>query len=175
MKYGMPTALVLGMGLLCTNVYANAYADMQRTSSDPMLQQMQNESKNKAEGNAFLEENKKKPGVVTLPDGLQYIVLEEGKGRRPSKDDTVTVHYIGTLINGKEFDSSYKRGEPATFPVTGVIPGWVEALQLMKEGSTWQLFIPASLAYGAQGAPPLIGPNETLIFKVNLISVNKKS
>jgi len=108
-----------------------------------------------------------------LPDGLQYKVLTEGTGAKPSKDDTVTVDYAGKLIDGTEFDSSYKRGQPASFPVTGVIPGWVEALQMMKEGSTWELYIPASLAYGQDGMPPAIGPNETLIFKVRLISINK--
>ncbi len=127
--------------------------------------------KNLAAGDAFLEKNKTKPGVVTLADGLQYKVITKGTGPKPTSNDVVTVHYAGTLINGKEFDSSYKRGEPISFPVTGVIPGWVEALQLMPVGSTWELYIPANLAYGEQGAPPAIGPNETLIFKVNLISV----
>jgi FKBP-type peptidyl-prolyl cis-trans isomerase FklB len=170
MKLGIITACVLSLGLLSANTYAEM--DMSNTS---MTTSPQLAAKHKAEGEAFLKVNQKKPGVVTLPDGLQYIVVEEGKGARPSPEDSVTVHYAGTLINGKEFDSSYKRGEPATFPVSAVIPGWVEALQLMKEGSTWELFIPASLAYGEQGAPPLIGPNEMLIFKVNLIKVNKKS
>lgn len=124
-------------------------------------------------GDAFLNANKKQPGVVTLPDGLQYKVLTQGKGPKPTANDIVVVHYEGKLVNGTEFDSSYKRGEPATFPVNGVIPGWVEALQLMPVGSTWELFIPAKLAYGDRGAPPVIGPNETLIFKVNLIEIKK--
>jgi len=128
--------------------------------------------KNAAEGKAFLEENAKKEGVVTLPSGLQYKVVKEGTGKMPKEGDSVTVHYRGTLIDGTEFDSSYGRGEPVTFPVGGVIPGWVEALQLMKEGSKWELFIPASLAYGERGAPPLIGPNSTLVFEVELVSVN---
>lgn len=127
--------------------------------------------KNKKEGEAFLAENGKKQGVKTLPDGLQYKVIKEGSGKSPRAGDTVTVNYRGTLINGKEFDSSYKRGEPATFPVKGVIPGWTEALQLMKTGSKWELFIPSSLAYGERGAGQDIGPNSTLIFEVELISI----
>jgi FKBP-type peptidyl-prolyl cis-trans isomerase len=126
--------------------------------------------KNKVEGAAFLTENKKKEGVKTLPSGLQYKVIKEGTGKTPKATDTVVTQYKGTLIDGKEFDSSYKRGEPATFPVTGVIRGWTEALQLMKEGSTWQLVVPPELAYGEQGAGP-IGPNATLIFEVELVSV----
>jgi FKBP-type peptidyl-prolyl cis-trans isomerase FklB len=127
----------------------------------------------KTTGDAFLAANKNKPDVVTLPDGLQYKILIEGSGPTPTENDKVTVHYSGTLINGSEFDSSYKRGQPATFPVMGVIPGWVEALKLMKVGSTWELYIPSSLAYGKEGAPPAIGPNETLIFKVELLGINK--
>jgi FKBP-type peptidyl-prolyl cis-trans isomerase len=126
--------------------------------------------KNKVEGTAFLTENKKKEGVKTLPSGLQYKVIKEGTGKTPKATDTVVTQYKGTLIDGKEFDSSYKRGEPATFPVNGVIRGWTEALQLMKEGSTWQLVVPPELAYGEQGAGP-IGPNATLIFEVELVSV----
>jgi FKBP-type peptidyl-prolyl cis-trans isomerase len=126
--------------------------------------------KNKVEGTAFLTENKKKEGVKTLPSGLQYKVIKEGTGKTPKATDTVVTQYKGTLIDGKEFDSSYKRGEPATFPVNGVIRGWTEALQLMKEGSTWQLVVPPELAYGDQGAGP-IGPNATLIFEVELVSV----
>jgi FKBP-type peptidyl-prolyl cis-trans isomerase len=126
--------------------------------------------KNKVEGAAFLTENKKKEGVKTLPSGLQYKVIKEGTGKTPKATDTVVTQYKGTLIDGKEFDSSYKRGEPATFPVNGVIRGWTEALQLMKEGSKWQLVVPPELAYGDQGAGP-IGPNATLIFEVELVSV----
>jgi FKBP-type peptidyl-prolyl cis-trans isomerase FklB len=128
--------------------------------------------KNKKEGEAFLEANKKKEGVKTLPSGLQYKVITEGTGKMPKATDTVTVNYRGTFVDGTEFDSSYKRGQPATFPVKGVIKGWTEALQLMKEGSKWQLFIPASLAYG-ENAPPQIGPNAVLIFEVELISVKE--
>ncbi|WP_027715785.1 FKBP-type peptidyl-prolyl cis-trans isomerase [Desulfuromonas sp. TF] len=127
--------------------------------------------KNRQEGESFLLENAKKEGVVTLPSGLQYKVIEEGTGKSPEPGDQVTVHYRGTLVDGTEFDSSYERGEPVTFPVGGVIPGWTEALQLMKEGAKWQLFIPPSLAYGEKGAGQVIGPNSTLIFDVELISV----
>jgi FKBP-type peptidyl-prolyl cis-trans isomerase FklB len=127
---------------------------------------------NRKEGESFLAENKSKDGVKTLPDGLQYKVLTEGNGPKPASTDTVTVNYRGTLINGKEFDSSYKRGQPASFPVTGVIKGWTEALQLMPVGSKWQLFIPADLAYGDSPRPGGdIAPGDTLIFEVELLSI----
>jgi FKBP-type peptidyl-prolyl cis-trans isomerase FklB len=126
--------------------------------------------KSKKDGDKFLADNKKKKGVKTLPSGLQYKVLAEGNGKMPKATDTVTVNYKGTLVDGTEFDSSYKRGEPATFPVSGVIKGWTEALQLMKEGAKWQLVIPSDLAYGERGGGP-IGPNAVLIFEVELISV----
>ncbi|MGV3639701.1 MAG: FKBP-type peptidyl-prolyl cis-trans isomerase N-terminal domain-containing protein [Adhaeribacter sp.] len=128
---------------------------------------------NKKEGEAFLAQNKTKEGVVTLPSGLQYQVLQEGSGASPGPTDKVTTHYHGTLIDGTVFDSSYERGQPATFPVNGVISGWTEALQQMKEGAKWRLFLPSNLAYGAQGAGEDIGPHATLIFDVELISVNK--
>ncbi|OPY71561.1 MAG: Outer membrane protein MIP precursor [Syntrophorhabdus sp. PtaU1.Bin002] len=131
--------------------------------------------KNKKEGEAFLAENKKKPGVTTLPSGLQYKVLKEGKGKTPAATDTVVTHYRGILIDGTEFDSSFQRNEPATFSVNGVIKGWTEALQLMKEGAKWQLFVPSDLAYGDRGAGPLIGPNATLVFEVELISINPRN
>ena len=131
-------------------------------------------AKNKTEGDAFLAGNKKKDGIVTLPSGLQYKIMTEGKGPKPAATDTVVCNYRGTLINGTEFDSSYKRGEPATFPVGGVIKGWTEALQLMPVGSKWQLFIPSDLAYGERGAGADIGPNATLIFEVELISIKSK-
>lgn len=127
--------------------------------------------KNLKDSEAFLAENGKKEGVVTLPSGLQYKVIQEGSGKTPSATDTVTVHYRGTLVDGSEFDSSHKRGEPATFPVSGVIPGWTEALQLMKEGAKWQVVIPPALAYGERGAAPVIAPNSTLVFEVELIKV----
>lgn len=121
-------------------------------------------------GEQFLAENGKRVEVKTTPSGLQYEVLKEGEGAQPTATDSVTVHYTGKLIDGTVFDSSVERGEPATFGVTQVIPGWVEALQLMKAGSKWRLFIPSALAYGPQGVPG-IGPNQTLIFDVELISV----
>ncbi|MBV9479274.1 MAG: FKBP-type peptidyl-prolyl cis-trans isomerase [Acidobacteria bacterium] len=126
-------------------------------------------------GETFLAENKKVQGVVTLPSGLQYKVVKAGDGKKPSLDDTVVCNYRGTLIDGKEFDSSYKRNQPATFPVKGVIKGWTEALQLMPVGSKWQLFIPPGLAYGERGAGGDIGPNATLIFEVELVSIKDKS
>jgi len=129
-------------------------------------------TENQKAGEAFLAENKNKEGVKTLPSGLQYQVLQEGSGKSPAKTDKVTTHYHGTLIDGTVFDSSYERGQPATFPVNGVIAGWTEALQLMKEGAKWRLFIPSNLAYGSQGAGDAIGPNSTLIFDVELISVH---
>lgn len=127
--------------------------------------------RNKKDGEAFLAENKKKEGVKTTASGLQYKVIKEGTGKKPTATDTVTVNYRGALIDGTEFDSSYKRNEPTTFPVNGVIPGWTEALQMMKTGSKYQLFIPSNLAYGDRGAGPQIGPNATLIFEVELISI----
>jgi FKBP-type peptidyl-prolyl cis-trans isomerase FklB len=130
--------------------------------------------KNLKAGQEFLAANKAKKDVVSLPSGLQYKVLTAGQGDKPKATDVVTVHYRGTLITGKEFDSSIKRGQPATFPVNGVIKGWQEALPLMPVGSKWQVFIPAELAYGAQGAAGgAIGPNETLIFDIELIGIKK--
>jgi FKBP-type peptidyl-prolyl cis-trans isomerase FklB len=127
--------------------------------------------KNKEAGEQFLAENKAKDGVQTTQSGLQYKVLQEGAGQTPTADDVVTVHYTGKLINGKVFDSSVERGEPATFGVNQVIPGWTEALQLMRVGSKYQLYIPSDLAYGPRGAGQDIGPNETLIFDVELLSI----
>ena len=125
----------------------------------------------KAEGEAFLAENAKKEGIVTLPSGLQYQVLQEGNGKSPKATDQVKCHYEGTLINVKVFDSSYRRGEPATFPLNGVIAGWTEGLQLMKEGAKYRFFIPFNLAYGTRGAGQDIPPYATLIFDVELIEV----
>ena len=130
---------------------------------------------NKKEGAEFLEVNKTKDGVVTLPSGLQYKVLTPGTGPTPKATDSVVCNYRGNLINGKEFDSSYKRGQPATFQVNGVIKGWTEALQLMPVGSKWQLFVPAELAYGAQQRGPDITPNSTLIFEVELLSIQPQA
>ncbi len=129
--------------------------------------------KHMAEGEKFLAENAKKPGVVTTPSGLQYKVLVEGKGKKPTEKSTVVTHYSGKLLDGTEFDSSYKRGEPATFPVSGggLIRGWTEGLQLMREGSKYEFYIPANLAYGEAGAGSVIPPNATLIFQVELVAV----
>ena len=128
---------------------------------------------NKEKGAAFLAENKGKEGVKTLESGLQYQVLKEGTGKQPKADDTVTVHYKGTTVDGREFDSSYKRGQPATFKLDRVIKGWTEGVRLMKEGAKWRLFIPPDLAYGASGAGAAIGPEETLIFEIELIKVGE--
>ena len=136
---------------------------------DMEQKQKQAGDKNKAEGTKFLEENKKKEGVKTTASGLQYKVLKDGNGAQPKATDTVTVNYRGTLINGTEFDSSYKRGQPATFPVNGVIKGWTEALQQMKVGSKYQLFIPSDLAYGERSVSPELAANSTLIFEVELL------
>lgn len=130
-------------------------------------------AKNKAEGDSFLAENKKKDGVKTTESGLQYKVLVEGTGPKPTASDKVKTHYSGKLIDGTEFDSSYKRGEPAVFPVTGVIKGWTEALQMMTVGSKWQLFIPSELAYGERGAGQTIGPNAALVFDIELLGIEK--
>jgi len=129
--------------------------------------------KNKKEAEAFLAENKKKEGVKVTASGLQYKVIKAGTGPIPKADDTVVTHYRGTLTDGTEFDSSYKRGEPATFPVKGVIKGWTEALLMMPVGSKWQLVVPGDLAYGERGSPPKIGPNATLQFDIELIEIKK--
>ena len=131
--------------------------------------------KNKKDGEAFLAENRKKEGVVALPSGLQYKVVKEGTGAMPKATDTVTVNYRGTLIDGTEFDSSERHGQSATFQANAVIPGWTEALQLMKVGSKWQLYIPSNLAYGERGAGREIGPNATLIFDVELLSTKEST
>lgn len=133
--------------------------------------EMQEAAKNQEEGRAFLAQNKTRPGVVTLPDGLQYKIIKEGDGPTPGPDDMVTVNYRGTFVNGQEFDSSARSGHPAEFPVRGVIPGWTEGLEKMKVGSKWDLYVPSNLAYGTSGRPPAIGPDETLIFEVELLSV----
>jgi len=130
--------------------------------------------KNLKEGSTFMADNKKKKGVTTLPSGLQYKIITAGTGKKPKATDTVTTHYRGTLIDGTEFDSSIKRGEPASFPVSGVIPGWTEALQLMPVGSKWQLVVPPDLAYGPRGAGQQIGPNATLVFEVELLSIQEE-
>ncbi|MDD5008205.1 MAG: FKBP-type peptidyl-prolyl cis-trans isomerase [Syntrophorhabdaceae bacterium] len=147
------------------NAYQNELMQKQVQTTRVVAEQ------NKKEGDAFLAQNKTKEGVVTLPSGLQYKIIKEGSGRKPTNADSVECHYRGTLINGTEFDSSYRRGQPATFKVAGVIPGWTEALKLMPVGSKWQLFIPPQLAYGERGAGRNIGPNTTLIFEIELLSI----
>ncbi len=151
-------------------------AEKMQVSAAMQKQQQEHAAKttstNKSKGQEFLTKNAKKDGVKVLPSGLQYKVLTAGSGKSPGSSDSVTVHYRGTLIDGTEFDSSIKRGQPATFPVNGVIKGWTEALQLMKEGAKWQLFIPSDLAYGERGAGANIGPHATLIFDVELIKIN---
>lgn len=131
--------------------------------------------KNSKDADAFLAENKTKEGVVTLPSGLQYKVIKQGTGPKPVATDTVVTHYKGTFLDGQQFDSSYDRGEPATFTVSGVIPGWTEALQLMPVGSKWQLFVPPKLAYGEKGFQNVIPPNSTLLFDIELISIQPKT
>lgn len=146
-------------------------ADMRK---EQQLKQEQLAETNKKEGDEFLTANKSKEGITALPDGLQYKVLQEGTGPKPTAADSVTVNYRGTLLNGTEFDSSYKRGQPATFNVGGIIKGWTEALQLMPVGSKWQIFIPSELAYGQRGAGRDIGPNACLVFEVELLSIQPK-
>lgn len=147
----------------------------QKIVADQREEQKKAAAENLALGEAFLAENAKKEGVKTLPSGLQYKVIKEGSGKTPKADDSVTVHYRGTLIDGTDFDSSYARNQPTKFQVDRVIPGWTEALQLMKEGAKWELFVPANLAYGERGAGSAIPPNSTLIFYVELISVDEKA
>jgi len=168
---------VLGGGnLLMTDqeaqsILTNLQADLRKKQEQGMQQAAET---NKKEGDAFLAANKSKDGIVALPSGLLYKILQEGTGAKPTAADTVTVNYRGTLINGTEFDSSYKRGQPSSFPVGGIIKGWTEALLLMPVGSKWQLFIPSDLAYGPRQASPAIGPNSTLVFEVELLSIQAK-
>lgn len=160
------------------DVFENNQLQISENESNMILQDYFGKLANKKKqanieaGKNFLNENAQRDGVTTTESGLQYEVLKEGTGNLPKETDKVTVHYHGTLIDGTVFDSSVDRGEPATFPVNGVIPGWVEALQLMKEGAKYKLFIPSDLAYGERGAGGAIGPNATLVFEVELISIN---
>jgi FKBP-type peptidyl-prolyl cis-trans isomerase len=174
-QQGLQDALAGGKMLLSEEeeraVLTELQADMRKKQQEKMQQAAE---ANKKEGDAFLTANKGKDGVVTLPSGLQYKIITSGTGPKPSASDSVVCNYRGTLIDGKEFDSSYKRGQPATFPVSGVIKGWTEALQLMPVGSKWQLFVPSDLAYGERGQGGDIGPNATLVFEVELISIEAK-
>jgi FKBP-type peptidyl-prolyl cis-trans isomerase FklB len=147
-------------------------AFQQEMQTREMQKMMEEGARNEEASRKYLEANAKKDEVVTLPSGLQYKVIASGEGASPQSDSTVDVHYRGTLIDGTEFDSSYSRGEPATFPVNQVISGWTEALQLMKVGDKWELTIPAELAYAEQGAPPVISPNSALVFEVELLKVH---
>ncbi len=149
----------------------DAEATMQRIQQQRQAEDEKIAKANQAEGQKFLAANKSKPGVKALPSGLQYKVIKPGTGASPKASDTVEVNYRGTLIDGTEFDSSFSRGQPATFQVGGVIKGWTEALQAMKEGAKWQIFVPADLAYGERGAGGKIGPNATLIFEVELLKI----
>ncbi len=175
MAQALKTALAGGKTLL-TNEEAHAaitklQGDLRARQADKMAQAGE---KNKKEGEAFLTANKAKEGVVTLPSGLQYKILQQGDGPKPTADDTVVCKYRGTFLDGTEFDSSFKRNEPATFAVKGVVKGWTEALQMMPVGSKWQLFVPPSLAYGDRGVGNIIGPNATLIFEIELLSIKPK-
>jgi len=173
---GLRTSLANGKTLMTQD---EAQALLKEVQTDMMKKQQEKMQAageaNKKEGEAFLAANKGKEGVVTLPSGLQYKILKAGNGPKPAATDSVVCNYRGTLLNGTEFDSSYKRGQPATFPVNGVIKGWTEALQLMPVGSKWQLFIPSSLAYAERGAGADIGPDATLIFEVELMSIQPKT
>jgi len=166
---GIQDALSGKIGLMTPKERRTALMNLQRqvAAAQQKREKAKQAQEYRGEGREFLAANAKKPGVVTLASGLQYRVIREGTGKAPGPQDTVTVNYRGTLINGNEFDSSYRKGKPATFRVDGVIKGWTEALQLMKEGANWQLFIPADLAYGERGALA----DRTLIFDVELISV----
>jgi FKBP-type peptidyl-prolyl cis-trans isomerase FklB len=169
---GIRDAYSGGKQLLTEDEQNQIWAAFQKSLAEKQkVNKMKTAEDNKKKGDTFLAENKTKEGVVTTASGLQYKVIRPGKGPKPKLEDTVTTHYRGTLLDGTEFDSSYRRNEPVSFKLSGVIPGWTEALQLMDTGSKWQLFIPADLAYGPNGAGGLIGPNETLIFEVELLSI----
>ena len=174
-RQGLEDAMAGGKTLLSEDEARAALTELQNDVRKKQQEKMQQAGEaNKKEGDAFLAANKAKEGVVALPSGLQYKILISGKGPKPTASDSVVCNYRGTLIDGKEFDSSYKRGQAATFPVGGVIKGWTEALQLMPVGSKWQLFVPSELAYGDRGTGADIGPNATLIFEVELLSIQSK-
>jgi len=163
-----------GKSLMTEQEYIDTMTAFRNEMTQKQTAQMKNAGdRNKKEGEKYLADNKIKDGVVTTASGLQYKVITKGTGAFPKSTDTVSVHYKGTSIDGKEFDSSYRRGKPASFPVKGVIKGWTEALQLMKVGAKWQLVIPSELGYGERGAGRNIGPHSTLIFDVELISIKE--
>ena len=175
LERGLKDALAGGKTLMTEQEMQSSLMQVQSDLRKKQEEKMAAEgAANKKQGEEFLTENKAKPGVVTLPSGLQYKVLKEGDGPKPTASDSVECNYRGTLIDGKEFDSSTKHGGPATFPVNGVIKGWTEALQLMPVGSKWQLFVPADLAYGDRAMGPDIEPDSTLIFEVELLSIKPK-
>jgi len=175
LQRGLKDGLAGGKTLLTDDEAQASIMEVQKEMREKQQEKMQAAgAANKKDGDAFLAANKAKEGVVALPSGLQYKILKEGTGPKPTTADTVSCNYRGTFINGTEFDSSYKGGKPVSFPVTGVIKGWTEALQLMPVGSKWQLFIPPDLAYGEQGRPG-IEPNSTLVFEVELLSIEDKS
>jgi len=172
---GIQDAMAGNEPLMSREDMRTTLTDLQKSVAEAQKQKMlERAEKNLAEGKAFLQENAKKEGIITLPSGLQYKIIRKGTGKTPGENDTVTVHYTGTFINGAEFDSSYKREKPATFPVKGVIDGWTEALLMMKEGAKWQLFIPPDLAYHDKRSGS-IEPNSTLIFDVELLSVQSSN
>ncbi|MBX9853590.1 MAG: FKBP-type peptidyl-prolyl cis-trans isomerase [Cytophagaceae bacterium] len=178
-QQGFDTMSIQALTKALEDVYKKQPTKLEQSQIQALLtqyhQDLQKEKleKNLKEGEKFLESNKTKPGVVTLPSGLQYIVMKEGTGAKPTINDVVTTHYKGTLLDGTVFDSSIESGQPVQFPLNGVIAGWTEALQLMGIGAKWQLFIPAKLAYGERGYPPAIPPNATLIFEVELLSIGQ--
>jgi FKBP-type peptidyl-prolyl cis-trans isomerase FklB len=176
LSQGIWDSLTDGKTLMTEQEYRDTMTAFEQEMKQKQVTQIKELSeKNKQQGEAFLAENKKKDAVITLPSGLQYKVIKKGTGKTPKATDTVTVNYMGSLINGTEFDSSYRRGQPASFKVNGVISGWTEALQLMQEGAKWQLFIPSDLAYGERGAGRDIGPYSALIFEVELISIEDQA
>ena len=172
---GLRDAITNGKTLLTDDeVRATLTAFQNEMRQKQQAKMMELDQANKKAGQEFLNANKAKDGVIALPSGLQYKVLQQGTGPKPTPNDLVVCNYRGTLLDGTEFDSSYKRGQPATFPVNGVIKGWSEALQIMPVGSKWQLFIPSDLAYGDRGAGAQIGPGATLVFEVELLSIKSK-
>ena len=174
-RQGLEDAMGGGKTVLSEEEVRATLTELQNDIRKKQQERMQQAGEtNKKQGDAFLAANKGKEGVVTLPSGLQYKILSAGTGPKPATSDSVVCNYRGTLIDGTEFDSSYKRGQPATFPVGGVIKGWTEALQLMPVGSKWQLFVPSELAYGERGTGADIGPNAVLIFEVELLSIQDK-
>lgn len=174
MAQGISDAMGNGKLLLTDDQMKEVLTKFQKDIMEKRAAEMSKKSaENLATGTKFLAENKAKEGVVTLPSGLQYKIIKNGSGAKPTKEDTVTVEYTGHLISGEVFDSTAKTGKPATFKLSQVIPGWTEALQLMPAGSTWEIYVPATLAYGDRSVGGPIGPNETLIFNIHLISVEK--